>query len=69
MSAHLLPRQPLVEGEIELEHIHPRLTDKPEPRPFGCLGEERSHGLRRDPARLRHANHLKLGVRARCGCT
>src|SRR5262245_56458162 len=54
--------EPRVEGEIERENIHPRLTDEAERAASRVRLDERADVSRRQPAHPRNALHLKFGV-------
>ena len=59
---HLRRCEPLVEREIEQQHVHPRLAEETELPPFDTALDERAQIGLGDPARLRHARHLRRSI-------
>ncbi len=60
---HLLPRQLLVEGEIQLENIHVRLPEESQRPVCRMFRDDGRDLLDRDAASLRDARGLQFGVR------
>src|SRR5579863_1947045 len=51
----------LIEGKVEFQHVHPRLTDHSDNPAPGVLGDQCAHPVRAQAPDARNAAHLVIG--------
>ena len=62
------PRRRTIERQIERQHVHPRLAQKPEGTSLDLLVDELTYAIFRHVAGFRNTRHLeKRGVRRDVG--
>ena len=62
LAPRLSSRSEVVEGEVELEHVHARLAEEPEVAAVGVVVDEREHLVELEAPLVGHASGLEAGV-------